>query len=244
MTAAVRAELLKLATVRTPRWVLLAQVLLLAAAASGTVVSGALTAQTMATPEGMRLFLSHGGVVAILSLAVGITITAGEFRHGTVVDTFLTTPRRGRVVAAKLAAGALAGLVAGLVVAAAVLGLALAWYGAKGVDLEARVVARSLVGVVGWQVLYAALGVALGAVVRSQAAAITAAVAWLFVAETALSQLLTSVGRWLPATAASALGYSPGEGYLSQLGGGLVLTAWVVLAGLGAAAVTRRRDLV
>ncbi|MCB2175362.1 MAG: ABC transporter permease subunit [Actinomycetales bacterium] len=244
MIAVVRSELLKLATVRTPRWVLLAQVLLLAAAASGAVVSGALTPETMATPEGMRLFLAHGGVVAILSLAVGITMSAGEFRHGTAVDTFLTTPRRGRVVAAKLVAGALAGLVAGLVVAVAVLGLALAWFGAKGVDLDAQVVARSLVGVLLWQVLYAVLGVALGAVVRAQAAAITIAVAWLFVAETALSQLVTSVGRWLPATAAAALGYSPGDGYPSQLGGGLVLAAWAVLAGVVAAVVTRRRDLV
>ena len=201
MIAVVRSELLKLATVRTPRWVLLAQVLLLAAAASGAVVSGALTPETMATPDGMRLFLAHGGVVAILSLAVGITMSAGEFRHGTAVDTFLTTPRRGRLVGAKLVAGALAGLVAGLVVAVAVLGLALAWFGAKGVDLDAQVVARSLVGVVLWQVLYAVLGVALGSVVRAQAAAITIAVAWLFVAETALSQLVTSVGRWLPATA-------------------------------------------
>lgn len=243
MRRLVAAELAKLATVRTPRWVLLAQVLLLAMAASGAVVSGALSAERMATADGMRTFLAHGGVVAILSLCVGVTLSAGEYRHGTVVDTFLTTPRRGRVVTAKLVAGGIAGLVAGVLVAASVVVLAVAWYGAKGVGLDWAVVARSAAGVVLWQVLYTMLGVALGAVIRSQVAAFVVAVAWLFVAETALSQLLASVGRWLPATAASALGNAPGDGYLPQAGGGLVLAAWVALAGLVAVALTRRRDV-
>lgn len=243
MRALIRAELTKLATVRTPRWVLLVQVVLLAMAASGAVVSGTLSAERMATSEGMRTFLAHGGVVAIFSLAVGITMSAGEFRHGTVVDTFLTTPRRGLVVVAKLVAGALAGLVAGLVVVATVVLLAVIWYGAKGVTLDWDVVARSTLGVLVWQILYTVLGVALGAVVRAQAAAVVAAVAWLFVAETALSQLVSSVGRWLPATAASALGNAPGKGYLPQVGAGLVLAGWTALAGLLAVEFTRRRDV-
>lgn len=243
MNRLIKAELVKLVTVRTPRWVLLAQSLLLAMAASGAVVSGALAAEVMATEQGMRTFLAHGGVVAILSLAVGVTMSAGEFRHGTNVDTFLTTPRRGAVVLAKLGAGALAGLVAGIVVAVVVLLLALAWYGTKDVALDAVVVARSLAGVILWQVLYTVLGVALGAVVRAQTAAVVTAVVWLFVAETALSQLLTSVGRWLPATAAAALGYAPGEGYLPQIGAGFVLVGWTTLAGAAAVLTTRRRDV-
>lgn len=243
MNALVRAELLKLTTVRTPRWVLLVQVVLLAMAASGAVVSGVLSPERMATQAGMRTFLAHGGVVAILSLAIGITMSAGEYRHGTVVDTFLTTPRRSRVVVAKLVAGALAGLVAGAVVAVAVVGLAVAWYQAKGVTLDWTVVARSTAGVIVWQALYAVLGVAVGAMVRAQTAAVVGAVAWLFVAEGALSQLLSSVGRWLLATAASALGYAPGNGYLPQVGGGAVLAGWTVLAGLAAVVLTRRRDV-
>jgi len=236
MNRLIRAELTKLTTVRAPRWVLLAQVVLLAMAASGAVVSGTLSAERMATSEGMRTFLAHGGVV-------GITMSAGEFRHGTVVDTFLTTPRRGLVVVAKLVAGALAGLVAGLVVVATVVLLAVIWYGAKGVTLDWHIVVRSTLGVLVWQILYTVLGVALGAVVRAQAAAVVAAVAWLFVAETAMAQLLTSVGRWLPATAASALGNAPGKGYLPQVGAGLVLAGWTALAGLLAVEFTRRRDV-
>ncbi len=243
MNALIEAELIKLSTVRTPRWVLLAQVLLLAAAASGAVVSGGLSAGQLATPEGLRMFLSHGGVVAIFSLAVGITLSAGEYRHGTVVDTFLTEPRRPRIVAAKLVAGLTAGLVAGLVVAAVTVGLGVAWCAAKDVPFDWSVGWRSAVGVLLWQVLYTALGTALGMMITAQSAAVVAAVAWLFVAETALGQLVGSLARWLPATAASALGNAPGEDMLSQVGGGLVLTAWTAVAAAGALALTVRRNL-
>jgi ABC-2 type transport system permease protein len=44
--------------------------------------------------------------------------------HGTAADTFLTAPRRHRVVLAKLATGAAVGLGAGLVTAAACLAAA------------------------------------------------------------------------------------------------------------------------
>lgn len=243
MTGLVRAELAKLTTVRTPRWVLLAQVVLLSMAASGAVVSGALGADELARPDGLRRLLEHGGVVAVLSLAVGITLSAGEYRHGTVVDTFLTEPRRARVVAAQLTAGLLAGLVAGVVVAAATLALGVAWCRAEGVGLDWSVGWRSGAGVLAWQALYTVIGVALGAVVRAQAAAVVVAVAWIFVAETAVSQLADPVGRWLPATAASALGNAPDDGLLPQPGGGLVLVAWTAVAAAGAVALTARRDL-
>lgn len=243
MTGLVGAELAKLTTVRIPRWVLLAQVALLAMAGSGAVVSGALTAQRLATPSGLRLLLAHGGVVAVFSLAVGITLSAGEFRHGTVVDTFLTEPRRGRVMVAKLVAGLVAGLVGGAVVSAATLGLGVAWCTAKGVTFDWSVGWRSGVGVLLWQALYTVLGVAVGAMIRAQAAAVVAAVAWLFVAETALGQLVGPLARWLPATAASALGNTPGDTLVSQVTGGAVLAGWTALAAAGAVVLTARRDL-
>jgi ABC-2 type transport system permease protein len=243
VTGLIRAELAKLTTVRTPRWMLLAQVVLLTMAASGAVVSGALSAERLAEESGLRTLLAHGGVVAIFSLAVGITLSAGEFRHGTVVDTFLTEPRRERVMAAKLAAGLLAGLIVGAVVAAATIGIGVAWCTAKDVDFNWSVGWRSGVGILMWQALYAVLGVAIGAIVRAQSAAIVTAVAWLFVAETALAQLISSLARWLPATAATALGYMPDDALLPQVGGGLVLAGWTALAAVGAIALTARRDL-
>ena len=44
---------------------------------------------------------SFGGVIVLI---IGILIMGGEFRHGTVTSTFLISPKRGRVVGAKLVA--------------------------------------------------------------------------------------------------------------------------------------------
>jgi len=87
------------------------------------------------------------------------------------------------------------------------------------------------------------IGVAVGSLIRAQAAAIVTAVVWIFVAETALSGLVVSLGRWLPATAARTLGNAPDAGLLPQLGAGVVLLGWAAVAAVGAAAVTMRRDV-
>lgn len=243
MTALVRSEILKLTSVRTLRWMVPAQVLLFTMAASGAVVSGALTAEELATETGLRQLLAHGGVGAILSLCLGITLSAGEFRHGTAVDTFLSEPRRERVLAAELAAGSLVGLAVGAVMAVSTVGVGLAWCTARDVSMDWSIAGRCALGVLLWQALFTVLGVGVGALVRSQVAAIVTAVAWLYVAEVALGQLLSSVARWLPTAAASALGHAPGDWLLPQVGGGLVLAGWTLVAALGAVVVSLRRDL-
>lgn len=239
----VRAELLKLSSVRSSLWLLVAGAGLSALALSGSVASGAVP--DLASDEGLRIVLQHGGVGAILPLVLGILISAGEYRQGTVVDTFLTEPRRGRVVAAKLVTGGALGLVAGLITCVTTAVAATAWYAAKDVDLDltSGVAVRSLVGVALWTLLYAALGIAIGAVIRTPPVAIVSAVVWLFIIEGALAGLAVDVGRWLPGTAAGALGNAPADGLLSQAGGGVVLLGWTAVAAVAAVLLTRRRDV-
>ena len=243
--AQVRAELLKLRTLRSSIWLLVAGAGISALALSGAVASGAFTDLELATDDGLRFVLGHGGVGAILPLVLGILISAGEYRQGTVVDTFLTQPRRARVVVAKLVTGGVVGLVAGVVTCLATVVATIAWYAAKDIDLDltSDVAIRSLVGVSLWSLVYAALGVAIGAVIRTPPAAIVAAVVWLFVVENALAGLAVDVGRWLPGTAATGLGNSPVPGLLSQTGSGLVLLGWTAAAAAVGALVTRRRDV-
>jgi len=238
-----RAELLKLRSVRSSTWLLVAGAGLSALALSGSVASGAVP--DLASEDGLRVVLQHGGVGAILPLVLGILMSAGEYRQGTVVDTFLTEPRRARVVVGKLVTAGVLGLIAGVITSVTTAVAAAAWYAAKDVDLDltSGVAVRSLVGVAVWALLYAALGVAIGAVIRTPPTAIVAAVVWLFIIESAVAGLVVDLGKWLPGTAASALGNAPADGLLSQAGGGAVLLGWLVVAAGAAVAVTRRRDV-
>lgn len=241
----VAAEILKLSTTRAARWVLAAGGLLVALAMSGAIASGGVPLASLGTDDGLRTVMEHGGLPAILPLILGVLMTAGEYRHGTVVDTFLTEPRRSRAVLAQLTAGALVGLASGVVCAVVAAVTAALWYAAKDVplDLGSPVAVRSLVGIVAWQALYTVIGVAVGAIVRAQAAAIVTVIAWVFIAETAIAGLVVSLGRWLPATAARALGNAPDAGLLPQVGAAAVLLGWAVLLSVGAIAATARRDL-
>ena len=136
MTRLVKAELLKLRTTRTART-------LLALTAAGTAALVALVLLLAGRPGqpslGADALRQLAGVPAkpltLAALVLGILAMAGELRHGTATWTFLATPVRGRVVAAKLAAAAVAGLAMALVAAAAVVAVGLPWLRAKGIEV-------------------------------------------------------------------------------------------------------------
>lgn len=244
VAALLRAEVAKLTSTRSARWLVVSAAALCVLAVSG-VVNGGPDADALGTTTALRTVLAHGGLAAILPLVLGVLLTAGEYRHGTVVDTFLSEPRRARVIGAKLAVGAAVGLVVGVIDAAVTAATTAAWYAAKDVDLDlgSGVVLRSLVGIALWTMLYGAIGVAVGAMIRTPPAAIVSVVVWLFIVESALAGLLVDVGRWLPGTAAGALGNRELDGTLGQVPGGLVLLGWTALAAAGAVLATSRRDV-
>src|SRR6185503_14625559 len=104
-----------------------------------------------------------------------------EFRHHTITDTYLTTPRRGRVLTAKLIAGLLAGLALGLAAVLVTLAIAVPWLAAEhhALPLDAGYVWLTLLGAIVWCTGYQAIGVAIGALVRNPILAITGSLAWL-----------------------------------------------------------------
>lgn len=241
MTTLISAEFRKLRTIRTP-WVILAvQQVIIIAGIAGLVVSG----DDLGAPTSTRSVLAHAGVPALLTLVLGITAVAGEYRHRTITDAYLGTPRRDRVVAAKLVAYAVVGAAFGVVNAASALAAGAVAMSVEdtALDLASADVWRTLAGGVGWNVLYAAIGVSLGALVRNLMVAVTIALSWIAVAETIVGQLVGDLARWLPNRSAAALAYLPNPDLLPQWGAGLVLAGYAAVLAALAAATTVRRDV-
>jgi ABC-2 type transport system permease protein len=236
-------EFLKLRTVRSPLLLLAAAQLVVIAGVSGLFVSGA-SLDDPATP--LRA-LGHAGLVSMFSMVLGIVGVAGEYRHKTITDTYLGTPRRGRVITAKLVTYAAAGAVFGLV-SSVVAGIATAlWLAGKGgsLDLSDSAVWQTLVGCVIWNACFAAIGVGLGALVRNLVGAVAIALAWLALVEGIVGQLIGDLDRWLPFNSGLALEDvpAPGTDLLPPWGGGLVLAAYALLFAALAVSTTVRRDV-
>lgn len=252
MTDVVRAELIKLRSIRMPWWLLGAAIAMALLIVLVTVPTRTGTQQPLAIADEDLLarvlgVAASGGVVVVLVL--GILAFTQEGRFGTVTATYLATPARGRVLAAKV----LAMVVAGAVFAGAMLTVAAA---AATVLIDVRggspvwngEVAGVLAAAVAVMILHAALGVAVGALVQNQIAAVVGALVWLLVVEQLLIQLLTEIGRWtLGGTTAAFLqagrtATTTGD-LLPVWPAAVVLCAYVAIVGALASATTLRRDI-
>ena len=139
----------------------------------------------------------------------GIIAVAGEHRHGTITDTYLATPRRGRVLAAKLAVYTAAGTGFALVGTGIALATTAIWLAGSGdaTSWSETELWRTLAGDIAWNSAFAAIGVGVGVLVRNLAATIAAAVAWLALVssrgDTELPHGTPSASPWDPALAAA-----------------------------------------
>jgi ABC-2 type transport system permease protein len=241
----IRSEFGKLSTVRGPWLLLAAGPLLVVAGVTGLVVSGG----NVHDPGTARTALAHAGLAAIFPLILGILAVAGEYRHSTITDTYLSTPRRDRVIAAKLAVYALAGAAAGVASSGVALAVTAAWWTERGghLQLSGTDIWLTMLGGVAANCALAAIGVGLGALIRNPAAAIATALAWFALIEGILGQLLgPGLARWLPFYASEALGrsnLSATARLLPQWGGGLLLLAYTAVFAAAAVFTTLRRDV-
>lgn len=239
----VAAEWLKLRTTRLLHGMIPAATAISLAAVAGTVLSAA-DAGALESTEGIREVFGIAGAGVILVLVIGIIISAGEHRHGTAADTFLTTPRRHLVLAAKLAVGAGVGLAAGAVIAVACVGVAVLLYNVKGanVPFDDVEVWLALAGMLVYATLFAVVGVAFGSLVRNQTLAVAGALAWFAIIEHTLVNLVPDVGRWLPAAAGEAILRAPLDGLLSPLAGTALLATYGAVIAVAGIRVEATRD--
>jgi len=242
VTDLLAAELLKLRTTRTTWALLAATVAVSALAVASAVIVGADSATLdLESDRGVRAVLNVSANGAIFVLALGIIISAGEYRQGTATDTFLTTPRRWRVIAAKLTVATLAGVAFGALAVGVSIAVANVSYRLEGYTfpLGSSEGWSTLAGAVLYAALFGALGAATGSLVRNQVAAIVGWLAWLFVVEHIAVGFLPDLGRWLPAAAGQALVRAPNQELLAQPTAAVVLAAYGV-AMMGIAVFSER----
>lgn len=251
MTALVRAELLKLRTVRLPLWLLLTTLLLVLLGVLATILTAGLEGAPLERddPELLPRALASASGGSVVVLILGILALTQEFRFGTATPSFLVTPKRGRVLVAKLVAIALAGFGFALVSALLAVAVSAALIPLRdGVLVWDATALQVLLGVGLVMVLYGPIGIAVGALVRNQIAAVVGALAWIFIAEQLLVALVPEVGRWTPGGANASvlqlgeLATTRGE-LLPVWGGALLLVAYAVGLSAVAARLTLRRDL-
>jgi hypothetical protein len=186
-----------------------------------------------------------GSVAALFAALAGLLVVTGEYRHGTIRPTFLFTPRRPRVLVAKLAASMITGLAFGVVAEAIGFAVGAVILASRGVPfaLNGGEVTQLVVGTIVGVVLWGGLGVGLGAILRNQVAAVIALLAWGFVIENLIFGLAPSVGRYGPEQAATAITGLTTRHLLSPVAGGAVLIAWVAALVAAGVVLTVRRDV-
>jgi ABC-2 type transport system permease protein len=245
MNTVIQAEVLKLRTIRSP-WLLLAFCpLLVIAGISGLVASGG----NVHDPFAQSQALAHVGLASILTLVFGTFAVAGEYRHKTITDTYLGTPSRGQVIGAKLVVYATTGALAGLVASLVGLATAAIWWSAKGASFSWSNSAMwaTIGGGVAWNAAFAAIGVGVGALVRSLVGAIVAALAWVAIVEGIIGQLVGGFSRWLPFNAGEALGAAAKpivtHNLLPRWGGGIMLAGYTIVFATAAMLTSMRRDV-
>lgn len=194
----------------------------------------------------------------VFPVLLGALATTGEFRHQTLTPTFLATPKRGRVLSAKIITMFTVGAGLGLVALAASAGIGAVVLGGFGIDpMFADGETWALIGrTVLAMALWAVIGVGLGVLVPSQVASIVIVLAFTQFVEpllrfaSAFTQVTADIGKFLPGAASDALVgasfftlASPGGAVLESWQGGLVLLAYGLLATAGGYFTSWKRDV-
>ena len=239
MKAQLVSELRKLVSTRTIYWFVLgAAGLMLMSVLS---VSGQFGPET-ARPMQEQQFFFLGTFVKLLIVVVGIRMMTDEYRFGTVVPTFTHSPRRARVVAAKVIVGAGTGVAMAGMAMAVLVGSAVAFFAMNGATLEIGAAGvRAMAGGVLAGGMWAVIGVGIGALVRNQVVAIVGTFVWLMAIEEIIRPKLGDLGNYLPGQGGFtlALGQRPSWMWI----GLATMLGYAVAASIGGILVSGRSDI-
>jgi ABC-2 type transport system permease protein len=251
--ALVHAELLKLRSTRMTAVLLLATLGLVALTIATNVpdVFDENAALSLDDPALLAGVVGVGfGVPLVMMALLGVLAFTQEFRYGTASSTYLGEPRRTRVLVAKWLSLALASVVITTVTLAVSVTFSIALIRSQDGDVTVAAQFWQTVAA-GFVVMtaYGLIGVALGALVRNQIAAVVGVLVWMLAVEQIVVPALPAVGRWMPwGATTSLLQLGPSYGFdgelLSAPTGGLLLVGYTATVVALALLITPRRDVL
>lgn len=239
MARLIRVELLKLVTTRRTTLIFLATS---AGICLLITLLTLLASDSVDTPQDLLDVLASAQIASLVMLILGAVNMGGEARHGTQVATFLATPVRWRVVVAKSVAHAIAGVAAGTLNVVMGLFCAALFKGDTPWPAGSDILLQSLGGI-GVAALYASFGVAMGALLRNQAAAVAGTLVYLLAIETILAVYISFFEDYGIGASQLTLAQAGGDHGVAQGVGGLVLLAWVLAFTAAGAFVVEKRDV-
>ncbi len=260
MTDLLRAEIRKVTTTRMLLGLTLGGVALVAFYAivigftAGSSQGGENALHSLSDPGSVRAVYGVPFEIGyLMPLIMGVILLCGEYRHRTISSTFLATPRRERVLAAKALTALVIGLGMGLIMTVLAAGVGATVIAARGypVLLTSNGIPRMLALMVVGLGIWALFGLGFGALLKNQVAAILAAIGLV----TIVQGLLTLFLRWvhlgwiakvLPSNASTSI-VAPSTVKAADLmpwwGGILALLAWGLAMALLGSMFTLRRDV-
>ncbi len=243
----INVELLKLRT--TPALYICTAIvagLTLVSVVANILLAGKRGTPALGSVENVNKVFSVAALSTMVALAMGIVMVAGEYRHRTIVGSYLAEPRRSRVVVAKLVTAAGLGAVTGAVAFGLAIAVGVPMFAAKGVHHLPVDVTRMWWGAVLASGCFGMLGVALGAAARHTVGAIIGAIIWVQIIEVGVLQpSVPALAKWLPTGAGVAL-TSAGKDAASLLSPGpaaLVLVTWAGVLTAISAKVSLNREV-
>lgn len=238
-------EARKLLTVRTPVGLVIGAVLVVCLGTLSTVMS--LEPGSLSGPVHDQMFYFLTSItVGLFALILGMTSFTDEFRHGTVISTFLAQSSRSRVLIAKTLISMLVAASMAVLAIASMVGLASTLAGVKdGEVLIDRSDLAAFLGLILAAAAWAAIGTGLGALIRNQIAATVGGLVWVLIFENVGSGFLGEAIRFLPGQAAHALADVTRASTLAEIpAAAMLLAGYVLVTGLLAVVTLDRRDLI
>ena len=247
MTRLVRAEFLKLRTTQVWFWLLLADV-----AVGALIVIGSLASNAVKNANDVPDIFATANGALLFVIVLGILGVTTEYRYQTITPTMLATPSRWALVTAKFVTYALVGFAYGVACIAVQLAIAVPWLSAKNItfDLGRSDLQHTILSLPAVFVLFAIIGVGIGALMRNQVLALTLSLVFLLVIQNLVAAIPGVLHAWnyLPAGATTAILYphdrtGPGGIETSAATGFVVLLLWAVIPVALGAAVSMNRDI-